>query len=601
MTRKPGPAPTAYSYIRFSYIEQGKGDSVRRQLELRDAWLAKTGAVLDTSLSLRDEGVSAFTGAHRSNPDRHALAAFLDLVKRGRIPRGSYLIVESLDRLSREHIRPALTLLLNLIDAGIRVVQLLPVEAVYDESVEPMALMMAIMELSRGHSESQMKSVRVGKAWQDKREAAVNSKAPMTRRLPAWLRVEGASTDGGRVRGGRIVVIEHKAEIVRRIFRLAAEGHGTRLITKRLNREEVPPIGQGLVGPRSSDCWVETYVAKLLKCRSVLGEYQPHTRQRGKRRPEGPPIPDYYPRIISDEEWHAACAARALRTGKGGRPSPQVNLFSALLHDGLNGGRIIKINKGHVEQKGGGWMLVSYRAKNGVKGTKYVGYRLEVFETAVLSLLREVNPQDILPGNGAAERVLVLTGKHAEAEGQVAKIKAKLIAGGDCDDLADVLRAWVDKRDAAAAELAEAQRQVATPLSGAWGEYRSLVDILDAAPDPQDTRMRLRAVLRRMIEGIWCFFTAKGSVRFAAVQIHFAGGQRREYLIGHQTASRHCRERRWAGSLADAVEPGTLDLRKRAHARQLEQLLSTIDLDELTPPTSRKERRTRTRKGTAEV
>ena len=48
------------------------------------------------------------------------LATFLELVHAGRIARGSYLIVESLDRLTREHIRPALTLLLNLIDNGIR-------------------------------------------------------------------------------------------------------------------------------------------------------------------------------------------------------------------------------------------------------------------------------------------------------------------------------------------------------------------------------------------------------------------------------------------------------------------------------------------------
>src|SRR5262249_39968820 len=119
--------PVAYSYIRFSHPDQAKGDSLRRQTEKRDAWLKKTGAVLDTSLSLQDKGVSAFAGEHRTNPDRHALAAFLELVKQWRIAKGSYLIVESLDRLSREHIRPALTLLLNLIDAGIRVVQLLPV------------------------------------------------------------------------------------------------------------------------------------------------------------------------------------------------------------------------------------------------------------------------------------------------------------------------------------------------------------------------------------------------------------------------------------------------------------------------------------------
>src|SRR5688572_23142520 len=109
--------PTAYSYVRFSLPQQAKGDSLRRQEKLRDTWLAKSGAVLDTSVTLLDDGVSAFTGSHRDNPDRNALAAFLDLARRGRIARGSYLVVESLDRLSREDILPALTLLLNLIEA----------------------------------------------------------------------------------------------------------------------------------------------------------------------------------------------------------------------------------------------------------------------------------------------------------------------------------------------------------------------------------------------------------------------------------------------------------------------------------------------------
>jgi hypothetical protein len=52
----PAAAPPviAYSYLRFSTAEQGKGDSLRRQLELRDAWVRKTGATLDDSLDLHD-------------------------------------------------------------------------------------------------------------------------------------------------------------------------------------------------------------------------------------------------------------------------------------------------------------------------------------------------------------------------------------------------------------------------------------------------------------------------------------------------------------------------------------------------------------------
>src|SRR6516165_10425780 len=98
-------ATLAYSYLRFSSPEQAKGDSIRRQTEARDAWLVRHPSVtLDTSLTLHDKGVSGFSGKHRLNADRFALAAFLKLVDAGRIPEGSYLLLENLDRLSREHI-----------------------------------------------------------------------------------------------------------------------------------------------------------------------------------------------------------------------------------------------------------------------------------------------------------------------------------------------------------------------------------------------------------------------------------------------------------------------------------------------------------------
>jgi DNA invertase Pin-like site-specific DNA recombinase len=55
----------------------------------------------------RDLGVSAFRG---KNADHGALKAFLDRVESGLIQPGSYLIVESLDRLSRTDITYALQL-----------------------------------------------------------------------------------------------------------------------------------------------------------------------------------------------------------------------------------------------------------------------------------------------------------------------------------------------------------------------------------------------------------------------------------------------------------------------------------------------------------
>lgn len=554
--------PLAFSYLRFSSPEQGRGDSLRRQVELREAWLARTGAVLDTSVSLRDEGVSAFSGKHRENPDRHALASFLELVKRGRIPRGSFLIVESLDRLSREHIRPALTLLLNLIESGVRVVQLLPVEAIYDEAVDPMALMVAIMELSRGHSESMMKSERLGRAWQEKKRVAATSKRPLTSRAPAWLSVVD----------GAFVVDEGKAQAIRLVFRLATEGNGLSAIARKLNREKVPVVGKGAY-------WARSYVEKLLTSRAILGEYQPHTRRGGHRRPDGDAIADYFPRIISDEEWHAARGAMLSRKGKGGRPSVRINLFAGVLKDAVSGGALHMLNKG---KKGSGPILSSYMAINGVEGAKQASFPMEVFEEAILTQLREIDPAELLDDQGdQGGKVLSLTSQLATVEARVEQIQAELVEDGDVKALVAVLRKLEEKRDAIAGDLAQAQREAASPAAVAWGEAASLFEAISSAPDPQEVKIRLRGAIRRICEGVWCVFVGKGATRLAAVQMFFAGGQHRSWLIVHRPARGGflpSQPRQWSCmSLAQATSGKELDLRRPEHAQRLEKALQALD------------------------
>src|SRR5689334_14203980 len=103
--------PAAYSYLRYSTAEQGRGDSARRQTEARDKWLsAHPGVPLDTSLRLADRGRSAFK---RKNWDAYALAEFVKLVEADRVAPGSYLLVENLDRLSRENVGDAVELFLR--------------------------------------------------------------------------------------------------------------------------------------------------------------------------------------------------------------------------------------------------------------------------------------------------------------------------------------------------------------------------------------------------------------------------------------------------------------------------------------------------------
>jgi DNA invertase Pin-like site-specific DNA recombinase len=86
-------SPKAFSYIRFSTPDQLKGDSLRRQLQSSREYAESRGLILDETLSMRDLGLSAYHGEHRT---KGALGKFLELVDTGEIPKGSTLIVESL-------------------------------------------------------------------------------------------------------------------------------------------------------------------------------------------------------------------------------------------------------------------------------------------------------------------------------------------------------------------------------------------------------------------------------------------------------------------------------------------------------------------------
>jgi DNA invertase Pin-like site-specific DNA recombinase len=567
----------AFSYLRFSHPNQSTGDSVRRQHALRDDWLRRHPEVkLDTSLTLEDHATSGFTGRHRGNADRHALARFLELVRDGRVPRGSYLIVENLDRLSREHVQPALQLFLELTQAGVRLVQLSPAESVFDDQSDLLPLLVAIMEMARGHGESAMKSERIGAAWAEKKRQAAEHGVPLTARAPAWLRLVE----------GRWEVIDSAAQAVRMIFKMATEGFGLQAITRQLNEQGVPVIGKG-------ERWVRGYVGKLVRNRSVIGEYRLTTGRGAERQCR--PLPGYFPAILSEEEWYAARAGLEARREQRGRPAKGVtNLFVGLLRDARGGPLHLA---GESRRDGTLYkVLVGARVQDGARGPgPHASFPYHVFEECVLGCLRELNPRDILPHNGHENKVLVLTGRLAEAEAEVEKIKGRMEAKGFSEPLADVLERQAAKRQQVADELAAARMQASSPLAASWGDYASLLDVLENAPNPDEVRTRLRSALRRITQSIHCLFLTRGRLRVAVVQAKFQGGARREFLIVYRGGTANKMVRRpaewWVRSMAD-VGPAHLDLSRPADAAKLERALAGLDWNELLQqPRARAKRR----------
>ena len=278
---------TAFSYIRFSARGQEKGDSVRRQSALARAYADKHALTLDER-SYEDLGVSAFKS---KNLVEGKLGTFLKAVDEGLIPKGSYLLVESLDRVSRAEILDALDTFLTIIKRGITLVTL------NDEQVYTRAnvtdnwtkLIMALAVMARANEESATKARRVREAW----EAKKASGAILRSVGPSWLTLKGS----------KWVQVPEKVKHVRHIFALAAQGLGTPTLADKLNEEQVPPLGG------KAEFWTPELVMGTLRNRAVIGELV--SRKKGVE-----PIVGYYPAIIKERDFNLVQAHINERDGR---------------------------------------------------------------------------------------------------------------------------------------------------------------------------------------------------------------------------------------------------------------------------------------------
>jgi hypothetical protein len=275
----------AISYKRFSSLAQAKGRSEGRQDHETEAYCSRKGyKILETFV---DRGFSAFRG---ENSDKGDLKAILDLAATGKIKPGTHLVVESLDRISRQEITSALSLFLNIINLG------LAIDTTFDEQIytkercdaDPFAAMGAILVLMRGHNESKTKSKRIKDARAADRKNAREHKIPVNSRCPVWLTVVG-------LRGEKreFAKLDDLVEIIKLVFRAYDGGLGCISVAKLLNRNNIKSL--------TGKTWNAGTVQRLLRNEAVLGVYQPHVYIRKRKRvPDGQgKIEGYYPEIIS--------------------------------------------------------------------------------------------------------------------------------------------------------------------------------------------------------------------------------------------------------------------------------------------------------------
>lgn len=445
----------AISYIRFSTLEQLGGDSLRRQTEATEAYCKKHGLTLTEEFRLTDLGKSAYRGIHRNATS--ALGLFEKQVEEGKIPKGTVLIVENLDRLSREDIVSAQLLLLNLINKGIEIVALSDNERRYSKQSlqsNPFELMISIMVMSRAHEESKIKSYRVKESWAAKRKLAAQGKHIKVK-LPSWLESKGE----------QYFTIPEKAEVIKKIFRMYLHGHGSLSLAGMLNDEKIPNIARDRNG--RTDRWNSSYILRLLKAKELIGFYTGLT----------PEVPNFFPRVISEEDFYTVQAKLKQRFKFKGQRNRNPQLFSHLL-------KCSRCGENVVRSCGGGYR---YLQCYGAKARMCKPDTLPVFATefTLLKIINASGPAAARLDDKAArqeeEELLSLRGRIAELESKLATA-TELFKENPSETGVKIL-----------AEM-ETNKQLVTK---AYEEKRNSRYLVDHRADWKEVRARLEAAISK--------------------------------------------------------------------------------------------------------
>lgn len=418
------------------------------------------------------------------------MGRFLALVETGQVPNGSVLIVEALDRLSRENVFDAYEIFRRILAGGIEIVTLDDGNRYSADDLRQEWTKLIVVQaiMSRGHNESKMKAMRSTENWSQKKKAAANGSI-VTSVGPDWLRMHK----------GKFTVIEERADVVRRIYQESAEGLGQDKITRLLNQNNIPPF-------RGGDRWWPSSVAKILTNPAVIGTYQPYKKIGGKRVKDGKEIQGYYPAIIEESLYHRARKARRdRRDGPGKQAGRRGNEFTNILR-GL--ARCGICDASMIYRSGYLFCSANHR---GLECPNARLWNYAASEKLVIEGLGRIDWSNVLSSGTATSdlerRISILRGKISDREAERERWAQEFgvgdpFAAGKIREASADIDHLLAELDAAETDLLGTSGKTRDPASrleqieALWKEHNELT-----GDDLYKLRARINVELSRMLEG----------------------------------------------------------------------------------------------------
>ena len=476
---------TVIAYARYSSTAQ-QDTSIDRQIERAEAYALDHGLTINERRI--DAAKSAFRGKNKTNGE---LGKIIARVATGELGVGDTLIVEAIDRLSREDVMTALDGFTMILKAGVTVVTTTDGQAITQANYKRQwtEIIAVMAKMAEAHAGSERKSELGVKAWVDRRKAGT-----LTIMTPPWI-------------NGDKTLRPDRVETVKEVFALADAGRGCGWIAKEFNGRGMPSWGS----EKTSQEWSSSYISRLLRNRAVLGECQPFTNDQAV----GPVDPNYWPRIIDqtvfDDVQAKVGSRRFAGPGSGAKGKDFANLFRSLMV-------CEKCERSMVMLHSGKFSYLKCSGGRAGSCDHKRGYHYETLERAFVEAVTEI---EIDMTNRSAEHAL---------KSEVAKLTNDVVVleGNIEFALNEAMRtkseAWSNRVSQYEAELLEARERLteterkariaASPLDQSQRQIKALwKELYETTGDKRELRQRIHDKLIELTK--FMAMSPSGSLWFA--------------------------------------------------------------------------------------
>ena len=334
----------AINYLRWSSEKQTQGSSLERQREKYREFAARMGWN-DHEPEVLDDAVSGWSG---ENLETGNLSKLLDRLK-SEGGSGIVVVVENMDRASRLDVATVLRFVFDLIDTGASLALVDDAMVIDRMSIRNQTeqIKKIVDEAQRARSEGDRKSALSRAGWSAVRlgkdvtaefsgeiteithfdwgvDITISAKRRMAIHELSELARDYRPKVGDHVAAqqplGRIVRKTHTGNTCpawltltpcRRAFQLRSDRSATLVEICQMRADGLSYTAicrvlneRGTQTFRGGNGWHSSTVKALLRNRALIGEYQHQSRATGEK--IGDPVPDYFPRIVSNSAFQAA-------------------------------------------------------------------------------------------------------------------------------------------------------------------------------------------------------------------------------------------------------------------------------------------------------